>query len=356
LSHPIVKESEQLTSIVTRIAKYRKLHTLLTFFVRPYQAHQVNGIMHPDYNQSVRTARMSCRRPNAQQLSPEAKGLIIPRKNCDFVSYDYSQIEFRLIVHFIKAADAIASYTDDPYTDFHTWVSNMCSIPRKPAKNINFAIAFGGGKARVITMLSSNMELMGNLGEAVRQCVEEGQCPKSKEQELFDYLRMEKGKKVFNEYHATLPTLRTTTTKAGKVLKTRGYVFNAYGRERRLPEKAAFRAFNAIVQSSAADIMKERTVATAPRYNSYVRNHGIVQSASVHDETLMTFPKEISRDPKILLEIKKQLEDTEIEFRVPIKSSCGWSDKNWQIASGDEGAFDPLSLDEGKLIYEKDIK
>jgi len=337
LSHPIVHASEEITDVVTKLKNYRQLNTLLTFFIRPYQVHQVDGVMHPDYNQTVRTGRMSCRRPNAQQLSPSAKALILPFEGYDFVSYDYAQIEFRLIISYIKNTEAIKAYEENPDTDFHTWVAEMCGIPRKPAKNINFAIAFGGGKNRVVSMLSSNMELVGGISNKIDELIKAGKATESQYQQLFQYLCNQRGEAVFNEYHQVLPTLKSTTSRAGKKLKLRGFVFNAYGRERRLPEKAAFRAFNSIVQSSAADIMKERTVAIAPRYNKKIRDLGITISASVHDETLFNVPKELSHDLTVLRDIRDTLEDTEVKFSVPIRISCGRSDTNWKIASGDAG-------------------
>lgn len=123
-------------------------------------------------------------------------------------------------------------------------------------------------------------------------------------------------------------------------------MFNSYGRERRLPEKAAFRAFNSVVQSTAADAMKERTVATAPRYNKEIRDLGISISASVHDETLFNIPHEVAQDERELVKIKLLLEDTDVKFRVPIRSSCGRSDVNWKIAGGDEGELDLAGAEE----------
>jgi DNA polymerase-1 len=336
-AHPDVQCSHELTTIVTKIQRYRHINTLLTFFVRPYQEHEVNGIMHPDYNQTVRTGRMSCRRPNAQQLSPEAKELVYPLKGYDFVRYDYSQIEFRLIVHYIQALDAIQAYNDNPDTDFHTWVAEMCGIPRKPAKNVNFAIAFGGGKDKIVSMLSANMELVGAMSKRVEEFVVQGKIEESQRQQTFALLCRSRGEQVYNQYLAALPTLKGTMRRASNNLKVRGYVFNAYGRQRRLPVKAAFRAFNTVIQSSAADVMKERAVATAPRYNKWIRDLGILPCAYVHDESLNNVPKEISQDLTVLKKIAELYEDTAIKFRVPIRTSCGRSSKNWKEASSDAG-------------------
>lgn len=336
-SHPLVRESEQLTTIVTKIQQYRKLHTLHSFFIKPYQEHEVDGIMHPDYNQIVRTGRLSCRRPNAQQLSFEAKELVHPPKDEVIISWDYNQLEFRLIVHYIKDEAAIAIYLKDPDTDFHQWVSDMCGIPRKPAKNINFAVAFGGGKDKVVDMLALDMVLMSHLMSKVEELVVTNKIQPSQKQQVFNLLCHRRGEQVYEEYHDRLPGIKRTTRQASNNLISRGYVFNAYGRQRYLPEGASYRAFNTIIQSCAADVIKERTVALAPRYNSFIRNLGVNFFANVHDETAQYAPKELLKDTTTLKKIQNMFEDSLVKFRVPMKIACGASDKNWAIASGDEG-------------------
>jgi len=336
LSYPDVQNSEELTTIVSKIQQYRKQHTLWSFFIKPYQEHEVDGIMHPDYNQTIRTGRMSCRRPNAQQLSPEAKELIHPYDDHWFVSWDYSQVEFRLIVHYVQDERAIAAYQENPDTDFHQWVADMCGIPRKPAKNINFAVAYGGGKNKIVSMLASNMDLVNNLSGKVDELIKDGKLQDSQRQQAFTMLCQKRGEQVYNNYHRTLPGIKQASRRASRNLEIRGYVFNAYGRQRHLPIKASYRAFNTIMQSCAADLMKERLVAIAPRYNSYVRSLGTVLNVSVHDETLGNLPAEVAQDDIILKKISDTLEDTNFKFRVPIRTSCGRSPKNWADCSNNE--------------------
>ena len=326
--HPEIKSDPGKTAVVELVRYYRKRHTLLTFFVRPYQEHQVDGVMHPAYNQAVRSGRLSCKRPNAQQLNKEAKSFVKPGDGRAFLSCDYSQVEFRLIVHYTRAIEAIEAYERDPFTDFHTWVAEMCGIPRKPAKNVNFAIGFGAGKKKVTTMLAGNMELMNPEHIAgLTQSQLSAYCQKRAED-------------VFNKYNAALPGLKPTTKSAAKNALDRGFVFNAYGRRLHLPSTHVHIAFNRVVQSCAADIMKSRTVALAPRYNDKVRELGLKLAASVHDETLFVGDKKVTRDPRVIDMIVDSLEDvhpTMHELRVPIKSEAGWSDDTWATASGDDG-------------------
>lgn len=336
-AHPLVRQSKKLMTIVTKIQKYRKLHTLNSIFLTPYIEHEINGIMHPDYNQIVRTGRMSCRRPNSQQLSPEAKALVHPPEGMDIGSWDESQIEFRIIIHYIRDEAVIAAYAKDPDTDFHQWVADMCGIPRKPAKNINFAIAFGGGKLRVVSMLALDMLLVSHLADKTDELVAAGKIESSQKQQVFELLCNRRGEQVYQEYHDTLPGLKRTTRQASNNLLSRGYVFNIAGRQRHLPSVASYRAFNTIVQSSAADVIKERTVALAPRYNKFVRDLGVQFFASVHDETAEYHPKELTKDLTTLRKIKEMWEENVFNFRVPMRMACGMSNKNWAIASGDEG-------------------
>lgn len=337
LLYPAVAEDPKLTHIVKQIQYYKKRNTLLTFFVRPYQEHHVNGVMHPDYNQAVRTARLSCKRPNAQQLSKEAKELVHPEPGCAFLDADYSQVEFRLMAHYLNDHEVVRAYNDNPDTDFHEWVAKMTGMPRRPAKNVNFCIGFGGGKKKVINMIATNMDVVGNLGADVQLMIDQGQIKPDQRKLVFEMLCQRRGEELYAKYHEMLPSLRECTRRAALRTKTTGYVFNAYGRWRRLPEKAAFRSFNAIIQSTAADLMKERTIALSPRYNSMTRQLGIDLRASVHDATLSHGDKDMMRDPAVIKHIITTLEDTTIKFRVPIRASCNYSQKDWRSAA--EGAM-----------------
>lgn len=301
--------------LVELLLKYRKLHTLNSLFIEKWIPLEIDGLLHSTYNQMVRTGRTSCSNPNAQQLNLEAKKLIHPRKGYAFVSMDYSQIEFRLIVHYIRNAAAIRSYNKDPDTDFHQWMADMCVIPRKPAKNINFAVGYGAGKKKVISMLASNMELM--------ESIERGEPRK------FRRLCTEKAEEVYNTYHSTLPELKRTSYLAATKCRSRGHVFNAYGRQRRLPVQVAYIAFNAIIQSSAADVMKDRAVAIAPRYDGHVRAWGWHPVAMVHDDFLWEAPLDNYDDPFILEYITDKLENPDIKFDVPIRIGCKSSTSNW---------------------------
>lgn len=323
-AHPFAPEG-----VVPLIQEYRRLHILNSLFVTKYQELHVNNVMHPSYNQCVRTGRLSCKRPNAQQLSAAAKLLVIPPDGYSFISIDYSQIEFRIIVHYIKDTDAINAYKKDPDTDFHQWVADMCEISRRPAKTVNFLIAFGGGKALVQTALASNMELVGPLKEQVNKALEAGKITEDKVLMTFNYLAQKRAIEVYDTYHATLPSLKRTARQAGRAVDEKGFVFNLYGRHRHLPADKSHIAFNTLCQSSAADLMKERTVAC---YEA-IQNTPIKIIASVHDETLFIAPHAIANDLRTVRDLTNILEHPPIELRVPIRCASGISAVNWKEAS-----------------------
>jgi DNA polymerase I-like protein with 3'-5' exonuclease and polymerase domains len=114
----------------------------------------------------TRTYRFSYSDPPLQQiphrdgeLATEIRGCFIAEEGEIWARADYSQQEFRLIVHFAeslnltKAKEAAQRYRDDPDTDFHQMVADMTGLPRKPAKDANFARAYGAGVKKFAIMI-----------------------------------------------------------------------------------------------------------------------------------------------------------------------------------------------------------
>lgn len=316
------------TDIVNLIIQARELATFYNFFLKPYQLLHIDGIMHPTYNQAVRTGRMSCSEPNAQQLNKKAKQLIHPREGNAYVAIDYSQIEFRIIVHYIKDAACIDAYQKDRRTDFHTWVAEMCGIPRRPAKTMNFMMGYGGGKEKTVQAISTNKHVVGDIMSQL-----EG-VPDDQKPAVFQALCKRKGEEIYRRYHETLPGLKRTAKIASAKAFHRGYVYNLYGRHRHLPKQASHLAFNTLCQSSAADLMKERMVAAA----EMCQHKPIRLVANVHDEVVFEAPIEVVEDPRVIQDLVYILEHPSIDLRVPICVDVGVSTNNWAEASGGAAA------------------
>lgn len=319
--------------VVKRILEYRQRSVNYSLFIKKWRTiHDEEGVIHPSYNQAVRTGRMSCKDPNATQLNKFAKAHVHPREGHSFLSVDYAQIEFRLIVHYINDHDAIEAYEENRDTDFHAWVAEMCKIKRGPAKNVNFCMGYGGGKAKVLSMLESNMELVGSLKKHVDDLITEQKVPEKDALHTFHMLAQRRALSVYEQYHATLPGLKRTSRRASNALKSKGYVFNLFGRHRHLPKEKAHIAFNTLNQSSAADLVKERMVAL----HQVLKDKPIHMLLQVHDELLFEGPSEVINDPRTARDIIGIMENPNVELRVPIRCSYGISESNWAEASAGE--------------------
>lgn len=344
--------------LIELIEEYRELAQHQSLFVAPWQEFAIYNeqfkiwFLHSTYNQSVRTGRMSCSEPNAQQLSKRAKKLIKPKPGHAFISIDYSQIEFRFIVHYIQDAKAIAAFHENPDTDFHLLVGSWCGIKRKPAKTVNFAVAFGEGKKKLIRQLANDPDLCETILHVVQGMIADGSILPDQEVETFQMLAVKKGEEVYAKYHETFPTMKTTTRMVESSLKQRytthglGYVFNMYGRHRHLPFDKAYRGFNTLNQASAADLIKEQT----NKICRMIAGTSIELKAMVHDECLFECPIDVANDPRTIRDLVCLMESPDIELRVPVRCSVGVSVNNWYEAGSDDVAK-PLHYDKSEATY-----
>lgn len=297
--------------LIQLVQRYRGLNIHKGLFWEPWlklSGLAPDGRLHPDFNQNVRSGRMSARNPNAQQLDKRAKGFVLVDDGYVLLSCDYKQVEYRLIAHFIQDAAIIAAYAEDPDIDYHALVATLCSITRRPAKTINFMLGFGGGRAKTVSMLRAMSELM----------------TESMTMKEID----KRANEVYDTYHKMMPGLKRKSRKAERIAKQYGYVRNPFGRRLYLPRERAHIAFNRVVQSSAADVMKERAVAFATNPAFAARDWRLL--AIVHDEFLVRVPLEDAEEANKTL--PTFLCQTPVEFRVPLLADSGWSGENWAKA------------------------
>ena len=320
LSHPYAPKR-----VVELIAEYRRLSTHRSLFLEKYQALQASdGRLHASYNQCVRTGRMGCREPNAQQLDKKTKELIHPPVGWSFLSADFAQLEFKVIVHYINDIDCIRAYNENPDTDFHQWVADMAGMKRQPAKTMNFMMGYGGGKKKAIRTLSVDADIVGGIDKMI----ESNEISESQKGVVFEEFCKQKGEQVYNDYHNLLPTLKPTSRRAAATCYERGYVFNLHGRRRHLPQEFVHQAFNSVCQGEAADIQKERTVFL----HRALRDTRIQMAANVHDATVLQAPTEIIEDRRTKIAVAWILENPAKPLRVPLRVSLGTSSKHWNEA------------------------
>lgn len=332
--HPQVTSRPEVSEVVQLISSYRAESTFKGLFLESFlERADENDRVHSSYNQVIRTGRMSCKAPNSQQLNKRAKALVLPDPGFMFLDADASQIEFRITVHYIQDQDAIDAYRNDPDTDFHQWVAELCHIERSPAKNVNFAMDFGAGKRKVMSMLRNDPSIMAEIGKLVQDMFESGEIPESAMNRKYHALVTERAAQIYEEYHEKLPGIRRTSDEAQRIAKITGFVFNAFGRRRHLDKRGSRKAFNSIIQSTAMDFIKDRIVAIAPRYNLWTRDKGLEILANVHDSILFQAPTEVVQDPAVRARVKEILETQTQEFAVPFMWKTNYSEKSWAEAA-----------------------
>lgn len=175
------------------IAQARALHDGAEKFVGTYiLEHLDRGRLHAEIHQlrseegGTRTFRFSYSNPPLQQMnradpdraSPDHKDYVpgfidigtmirecfVPEQGEVWSAPDYSQQEYRLIVHYAarlelrKSEVAVEKYTRDPKTDFHNFVVEMTGLVRKKAKDANFAKAFGAGIPKFAMMTGMTVD------------------------------------------------------------------------------------------------------------------------------------------------------------------------------------------------------
>lgn len=135
------------------------------------------GRIHAEIHQTksddggTRTTRMAYSDPPLQQMPSRIdeikkmiRGLFLPEPGQIWGALDYSQQEYRLIVHFaflckiVGVEEAVRMYRENPKTDFHNLAAELTRLPRRKAKDVNFAKAFGAGKAKFALMTGMTLE------------------------------------------------------------------------------------------------------------------------------------------------------------------------------------------------------
>ena len=229
---------------------------------------------------------------------------------------DLSQIEFRLIASAIGNERIIAQYNKDPKTDFHSMVADMAGIERGPGKTLNFTVGFGAGKKRTISVVKNSLDIS-SVGYQ-----ESGMA--------FDDYCQQQAESMYEKYHRLMPELNPTKKRATKIARERGYISNLYGRHRRLPSSGCYKAFNAYIQSSAADLAKDLTLQIAAYLRSLPGGRLAWPIGVVHDSWILYVHKSIA--VAVGAEIQRIIEyvSPPIPVKVPILSDVKISDKNWK--------------------------
>ena len=308
------------------IAEAREINKAHSTFIDSITKHAVDGRIHADINQirsdqgGTVTGRFSMSNPNLQQiparhpeLGPMIRSIFIPEEKHTWGSFDYSQQEPRILVHYAKlqnlnGVDEIVDAYNVGDADFHQVVADMAGIERKQAKTINLGLMYGMGKNK----------LMAELG-----------------------LMKDSAEKLIKQYHTKAPFVKQLMDNVSRKANDRGKIRTLLGRachfdlwqpvqfgvfkplpleqarkEYDEPLKRAFtyKALNKLIQGSAADMTKKSMVA--------LYENGIIPHIQIHDEV------DISVESNEKAEKIIEIMESAVELKVPNKVDYEHGD-NW---------------------------
>ena len=85
--------------------------------------------------------------------------MFLPEEGEKWGSFDYSQQEPRLVVHYANkvgldgSKKLLEAYREDKNTDFHTIMAVIANIPRQSAKSILLGLFYGMGVGKLAGQL-----------------------------------------------------------------------------------------------------------------------------------------------------------------------------------------------------------
>jgi DNA polymerase-1 len=299
-SHPIIK----------KILLYREDTKMLSGFIEPLLSLAIEGIIHTTYLQTgTGTGRLSSEKPNLQNIPQESiwsskiRDSFVARDGFSFLSFDYSQLELRLLAHESKDETLIQAFNENKDIHaitaskiFNKRVDDITKQERRVAKTLNFGIIYGMG-ARAFSKTSG--------------------------------ISIADSKKFMDEYFSSFPAVSVWQNKIKEFAKRNGFVENSNGRKRFFSEDHFAELERAIInmplQSHGADIMKSAIISLF----SFIENgnylHTVVPLLTIHDELLVEVKNDIINtiSPKIR-DCMETVEKLSIPLLVDTKIGATW--------------------------------
>ena len=305
--------------VVPFLLSYRKYAKLVSTYIDGLKHYAYNdGKLHCLFNQGVTTTgRLSSSEPNLQNISirdEEAKSIrkafYYKEDNISILSYDYSQVELRLLAAFSKCQKLIDTFNNglDIHAEtarnvFHIVEKDVPSALRRKAKAVNFGIVYGISSWGLSKQINVN--------------------PKEAEQIIQNF---------YEAYPEVSEFLRNTIYE----VQDKGYVKTLFGRKRYIREIfdsnysvrefAKRAAMNAPIQGPAADLIKIAMVKVAKQIKKHNLKSKLV--LQIHDELIF---KAYDDELELLTSIIKQEMENAISLSVKLEVDGG-SAKTWYDA------------------------
>lgn len=305
------------------VQEFRVTAKLLSTYIRPmlhgstgdygpvYPFLGPDDRIHPNFRQvGARTARMSCSDPNVQNWHRDdlrLRHLVRAPEGKVLVACDLDAIEMRLFAAFAGEGDLLRLLREGG--DIHTHTADSVGLDdfrrpggtvenkRQRGKKFNYAVAYG----------------MGVRGM----------------RKHFNIRKQEDAKRMLQRFHGAYPEVRDLQDSIEIKLMDRGYIRTPWGRRHRIDPRNSYLGTAALVQGTAADLIKA----------SLVRAHaaGIETVAVVHDEILAVADRADAEEVAVTLR-EVMIDHPRIAKVVPLDAEAKIIER-WSHAK--DAAFEP---------------
>jgi len=282
--------------IVEHIKAYKENFYLKNTFIDGLLKRQVADIIYAEINQAAATTgRMSCSNPNLQNLPKnEIRKAFIARAGFSILKIDYSQIEYRIFIHYLNNPEMIEAYKNG--VDMHKKTAQLMfnkkeitKEERQQGKQLNFGLIYGMGASSLAQSLN---------------------------------ITQDKAYSFLNNYFAAIPEIKSLRWRIKDVIEKRGYIRTIFNRFlRHLDSRTSYKGLNALVSGSAADMFKKAVI----EVNDFLKDKKSNILNLVHDEIVM----ELHDSEKALIPKIKAIMEGVVKLRVPIVCDAEIG-KNWK--------------------------
>lgn len=310
--------SDEKREIAKNLLEYRAFKKLLSTYIEPIpQYADKDDRIHTTFNQNgTATGRLSSANPNLQNIPARTDdGMrirtgFVAQDGYSLISFDYSQIELRVLAELSKDKTLIFAYREDK--DLHDLTARKIFLKnddekvsreeRSIAKVINFSILYGK------TNFGLSKELNISVGDAAQ------------------YI-----KTYFEEYPRVQKFLNivTETAKLHNFVETfygtRRYIKGIDSQNKNTLAQAIRMAVNTVVQGTAANVIK---IVMIKLHEELKNDENIKMLLQVHDELI--FEVKDGFEEIYMKKIKDIMENTVKFEKVPLKAN-GNIAKNWGL-------------------------
>lgn len=300
--------------VVPLVLEYRMLTKLSSTYLKGLQEQVFpDNKIHTIYKQTLtHTGRLSSVDPNLQNIPVRSEEGKLIRKafvshNGYLVSFDYSQIELRILAHMAHVTNLIDAFNQGKDIHRHTAAlvfgvkdEEVTPQMRSQAKAVNFGIIYG----------MSEFRLSKDIGMSIQEA-----------------------RNFINKYFETYPEVKTYMDEVVEVCKKQGYVSTLLNRKRYIPtindknfmvrQQAQRYAMNTPIQGTGADILKLAMIEVDKALKvHHLKSQMILQ---VHDELIFdVFEDELE---EVMSLVKEKMENC-IKMDVPLIVEGNYA-KNW---------------------------